>query len=67
MLKNCTLDKQTSTEGDWEYVRIMKQQLRQVGKKCPKLSFRMYGPFSVIKKINDISHAIAFATLLDYT
>ena len=42
-------------EGDWVYLRIMKQRLKQVGKKCPKLSFRMYGPFPVIKKVNNVS------------
>ena len=42
-------------EGDWVYLRIMKQRLKQVGKKCPKLSFRMYGPFSVVKKVNNVS------------
>ena len=42
-------------EGDWVFLRIMKQRLKQVGKKCPKLSFRMYGPFPVISKVNDVS------------
>ena len=42
-------------EGDWVYLRIMKQRLKQVGQKCPKLSFRSYGPFPIIKKINDVS------------
>lgn len=32
-------------EGDWVYLRIMKQRLNKVGKHCPKLSFRSFGPF----------------------
>ena len=42
-------------EGDWVYLRIMKYRLKQVGQKCPKLSFRSYGPFPIIKKVNDVS------------
>ena len=32
-------------EGDWVYLRIMKQRLKHVGKHCPKLSFRSFAPF----------------------
>ncbi|KAI5080586.1 hypothetical protein GOP47_0003769 [Adiantum capillus-veneris] len=31
-------------EGDWVYLRIMKQRIKQVGKKCPKLSFHTTVP-----------------------
>ncbi|MCO5603717.1 hypothetical protein L7F22_057868 [Adiantum nelumboides] len=44
----------TIKEGDWVYLRIMKQRLKQVGKMCPKLSFRSYDPFPIIKQINDV-------------
>lgn len=42
-------------EGDWFYLRIMKQRLKQVGKRCPKLSFQSFGPFPIIKVINEVS------------
>ena len=42
-------------EGDWVYLRIMKQRLKQVGKRCPKLSFRSFGPFPIMKVINEVS------------
>ena len=41
--------------GDWIYLRVMKQRLKQVGRKCPKLLFRSYGPFPIIKKVIDVS------------
>lgn len=41
-------------KSEWVYLWIMEQPLKQVGKKSPKLSFRMYGPFPDIKKINDV-------------
>ena len=39
--------------GDWVYLRIMKQKLKQVGKRCPKLSFQSFGPFPITKVVND--------------
>ena len=41
--------------GNWVYLRIMKQRLKQVGKRCPKLSFRSFGPFPITKQINEVS------------
>lgn len=33
----------------------MKQRLKQVGKRCPKLSFQSFGPFPISKVINEVS------------
>ncbi|MCO5578142.1 hypothetical protein L7F22_031980 [Adiantum nelumboides] len=41
--------------GDWVYLRLMKQKLKQVGRRCPKLSFHSFGPFPIIKEINAVS------------
>ena len=33
----------------------MKQRLKQVGKGCPKLSFRNFGPFPTSKVVDKVS------------
>ncbi|MCO5546880.1 hypothetical protein L7F22_000317 [Adiantum nelumboides] len=48
--------------GDWVYLRIMKQRLKQVGRRCLKLSFCSFGPFPIIKEINAVSFQLRLST-----